>query len=543
MIVLCFMALRHPLRLNENQTEQDILSPKQERGQINPVGSSKIQRAMRNVGFGVVERVISLGLTFILRTMMIYTLGSEYLGLNNLFISILQILNLAELGVGSAIIFCMYRPIIEHDEETICALLKLFRVIYRTIGVVIFVTGLCLMPFIRFLIAGEIRADVNIYILYFIHLINTSAGYMLFAYRGALLLAHQRNDIPAIVQLAVDILKSLVQMIALLVLHNYYVYVIALPMASITGNILNAYFAKHYYPQYVCRGSVSPELKKNIKEKTFALVGVKITTLIYNSVDSVVISSFLGLVVLAQYNNYYYIMQALIAIITVMYNSIVSIVGTSIVTQTHEKNYDDYMNLSFLNAWVVGWCTVCLYCLYQPFMQLWVGTELMMEDSIAICFCVYFYVFQLMAVQNTYKDAAGLWKEDLRRSYTTNLVNLVSNLILVQVIGVYGILFSTIFALLVVSYPWQTKMIHQKLFHCSMAPYLLRLGYYTAVTILGCAVTGIACGLVQSTDFVGLILRGIICCVLPNIIFLVCFFRLKEFRAALGIVKQLLHRQ
>ena len=263
-----------------------------------------------------------------------------------------------------------------------------------------------------------------------------------------------------------EILKAAVQMFTLLVIRNYYGYVIVLPMASITENIVTAYLAKRYYPQYVCQGSVSPQLKKNIKEKTMALVGVKITSLIYNSVDSVVISSFLGLVVLAQYNNYYYIMQALITIISAAYNSVMAIVGNNIVTQSTEKNYSDYMNLSFLNAWMIGWCTVCLYCLYQPFMLLWVGSELMFDTSVTICFCVYFYVFQLKAVQSTYKDAAGLWKEDLYRSYATNLFNLVSNLILVQVIGVYGILLSTIFALLVVSYPWQTKMIHQKLFHC-----------------------------------------------------------------------------
>ena len=507
------------------------------------VSNHKVQRAIRNATCGIVGRIVSLGLSFVLRTMMIYTLGSEYLGLNSLFSSILQILNLAELGIGSAIVYSMYRPIVQQDHETICALLNLYRSIYRIIGGVIFAVGLCVMPFIRYFIAGEVQADVNLYVLYFIHLINTTAGYLLFSYRASILVAHQRSDLPAIVHTAVEILKAAVQMFTLLVIRNYYGYVIVLPMASITENIVTAYLAKRYYPQYVCQGSVSPELKKNIKEKTMALVGVKITSLIYNSVDSVVISSFLGLVVLAQYNNYYYIMQALITIISAAYNSVMAIVGNNIVTQSTEKNYNDYMNLSFLNAWMIGWCTVCLYCLYQPFMLLWVGSELMFDTSVTICFCVYFYVFQLKAVQSTYKDAAGLWKEDLYRSYATNLFNLVSNLILVQVIGVYGILLSTIFALLVVSYPWQTKMIHQKLFHCSMAPYLLRLGYYTAVTILGCAVTGIACGLVQSTDFVGLILRGIICCILPNIIFLVCFFRLKEFRAALGIVKQLLHRQ
>ena len=149
-------------------------------------------------------------------------------------------------------------------------------------------------PLSGILSPGEVQADVNLYVLYFIHLINTTAGYLLFSYRASILVAHQRSDLPAIVHTAVEILKAAVQMFTLLVIRNYYGYVIVLPMASITENIVTAYLAKRYYPQYVCQGSVSPQLKKNIKEKTMALVGVKITSLIYNSVDSVVISSFFG---------------------------------------------------------------------------------------------------------------------------------------------------------------------------------------------------------------------------------------------------------
>ena len=102
----------------------------------------------------------------------------------------------------------------------------------------------------------------------------------------------------------------------------------------------------------------------------------------------------------------------------------------------------------------------------------------MFGTGIVICFCVYFYAFQLKSVQSAYKDAAGLWKEDMWRSYAANAFNLVMNIILVQLVGIYGILLSTILALTVITYPWQTWMIHKKLFHCSMWEYLKKLAVY-----------------------------------------------------------------
>lgn len=353
--------------------------------------ASRTKNAVRNIGWGITYKVSTLLLPFVVRTVMIYSLGSEYLGLSSLFTSVLNVLSLAELGVGSAMVYAMYKPVAENDTDTVCALLNLYRKIYKIIGTIIIVMGMAIMPFLRNFISGDTPDDVNIYTLFTIYLFNTAGSYLLFAYQASVLNASQRSDVASKVNMFTGIIKNLLQIIVLLFWRNYYGYVILLPITSCAANIILAVCARNMYPQYVCRGKVKPQLAKEIKGKVMALFAVKITSVIYNSVDSIVISAFLGLVALAKYNNYYYIMNAVISIVTVVFTSIVSSIGNSIVLESDEKNYKDYMNLSFVNAWIVGWCTVCLFCLYQPFMRLWVGESLMYEMGVVICFCVYFY--------------------------------------------------------------------------------------------------------------------------------------------------------
>lgn len=503
------------------------------------MSGGRTKRAAKNIIWGLFYRFSTILLSFLVRTILIHTLGAAYLGLNSLFTSVLRILSLADLGFGTAITYSMYKPVAENDVPVVCALLKLYRKIFHIIGIAIFAVGLALMPFLDNLIAGSVPADVNLYSLFLVYLLNTSASYLFSAYKASILTAHQRNDIPSMVSMAANLIKNSIQILILLTIRSYFCFVVILPFTTIFTNLVTAYFAGKYYPQYSCCGQVEKGMQKQIIQKALALLSVKITGLIYNSVDSVVISGFLGLVTLAKYNNYYYVMDSVIAVIAVIYSSMMSTVGNSIVTETPEKNYKDYMNLSFINAWLVGWCTACLYCLYQPFIRLWAGEDLLFGKGVVICFCLYFYVYQLKAVQSTYKDAAGLWKEDMWRSYAANLFNLVTNVVLVQWIGVYGILVSTILALLVITYPWQTWMIHKKLFQCSMRPYLKKLLVYTIITAVACTGTKAVCSFVTQGGIAELILKGIICCFVPNLLFLCLSFRTKEFAAMLETLKKM----
>lgn len=504
--------------------------------------ASRTKNASKNIFWGILNKITVLLLPFITRTVMIYTLGSEYLGLNGLFTSVFNVLSLAELGVGSAMVYAMYKPLANKEDDIVCALLNLYKKMYRCIGCILLVIGFILMPNINMFISGDSPASINIYLVYIIYFVNTIGSYFLFAYQASILNASQRNDISSKVNMITSLIKNCSQIVVLLLLKNYYIYAIFLPMTTFAANIIVAILARKMYPQYICKGKVSPALTKEIKSKIMALFAVKITSVIYNSVDSIVISTYLGLIVLAKYNNYYYIMSAIVGVVTVIYSSIISSVGNSIVLESKEKNYADYMNLSFINAWIVGFCTASLYCLYQPFMKLWVGEEYMFGNGIVICFCMYFYIHQLKSVQSAYKDAAGLWKEDMWRSYAANIFNLVVNIILVQKIGVYGVLISTILALLVVTYPWQTWMIHKKLFNCSMLPYIKRLLLYTVITVIACVVSSSICDAIPGESLLAFGLKVITCGIVPNVIFFAFTFRIKEFSSFKLLINKMVRR-
>lgn len=155
----------------------------------------RTKNSLRNFAFGVLLKIYQTFVPFAMRTLMIYFMGVQYLGLNGLFTSILQVLNLAELGVGSAMVYSMYKPIAEDNETKICALMGLYKKYYTMIGFVIALGGSILTPFIPYLIKSDMPADLNVYILYLLNLAATVLSYWMFAYKNALFQAHQRLDV------------------------------------------------------------------------------------------------------------------------------------------------------------------------------------------------------------------------------------------------------------------------------------------------------------------------------------------------------------
>lgn len=188
---------------------------------------NRTKNAVRNMFFGLLLKVYQALMPFIMRTVMIYSLGVSYVGMNGLFTSVLQILNIAELGISSAMIFSMYEPIAKKNDKKICELLKLYRVYYLFIGTIILILGLILLPFLPKLISGKVPEDINIYYLFLLYLVSTVLSYWLFAYRSSLLEAHQRNDIISKIQIISSTIQFAVQIILLVIFKNYYLYIIA----------------------------------------------------------------------------------------------------------------------------------------------------------------------------------------------------------------------------------------------------------------------------------------------------------------------------
>ncbi len=214
----------------------------------------KIERgknASRNIIFGTLLKGYGILLPFIMRSVIVYELGVNYLGLNSLFNSILHVLNLAELGVGSAMVFSMYKPIAEDDSDMICAYMYLYRQYYRIIGAVVLVLGTIITPFVPRLIRSDVPEDINVYILYLLNLLATVLTYWLFAHRKRVLEAPQRNDRISEVTLATDTAKYLLQILALVLFQNYYYFVIAILISQVLNNIVSALISKTMFPEYV----------------------------------------------------------------------------------------------------------------------------------------------------------------------------------------------------------------------------------------------------------------------------------------------------
>lgn len=500
----------------------------------------RLKNASRNILFGTILRIYQLLVPFFIRTVMIYYLGVEYVGLNSLFTSVLQVLNLAELGVGAAMTYSMYKPIVDNDVVKINALLNLYKKYYRIIGMLVLIAGLILLPNIPRIISGTIPADVNLYVLYLLNLFATVLTYWLFAYKNSIFLAHQRVDITSKIMLLTETIKYVLQFIAIYLFKDYYYFVYILVLTQLLNNVITAIISTKVYPQFKPQGELDKVEIKQVNQKIRDLFTAKLGGVILTSSDTIVISSFLGLSTLAIYQNYFFLITAVTSLLLIVFNSVTAGIGQSLITETKEKNFKDLQKFTFIIAWISGWATTCFLCLFQPFMEIWVGAQYLVEFPIVICLCVYFFISEINQLLNTYKDAAGIWKEDRFRPLFTSLLNLGLNLILVNFIGLYGVVLSTVVAMLFVGMPWLLKNLFTTLFEkTNSKQYISRLSYYVLVVIIAATVTYCSCSVFKfGSDFTTFIIKGVLCMIVPNIIFLAFFHKMPEMSETTRFVKR-----
>ncbi len=505
----------------------------------------KIERtknATKNIIFGVILKIYQIIIPFFMRTALIYFLGVEYLGLNSLFTSVLQVLNLAELGVEHAIVFSMYKPIAEDDHIHICALMKLYKIYYRIIGAFILITGLILCPFMPYLIKSDLPPDMNVYILYILNLLATVFSYWLFAYKNSLLSAFQRSDVTSKVRISVNTVMYLLQFAVLFWLRNYYAYIILSLLGQLSINIVTALVVNKMYPNYKPEGNLSKEEIKKINQRMKDLFTIKISSVVLGAADTIVISSFLGLKQLAIYQNYYYIMNSIYGIALIAFSSLTAGFGNSFETETMDKNYNDLNKFTFISCWMNTVCVCCFLVLYQPFMKLWVGQENMLNDIYVILFCIYFYVLVLPMVWATIKDAVGLWHYDRFRPLIGSIVNLVVNIILVNIIGLYGIILSTIISYVFITMPWLLHNIFKYVYKRSAKEYLKKVVIYVSVSILAAILVGGICSIIHVEGIIEIIIKGLIAFSVANILQIIVYRKFKEYDDTKKLVRQIIKR-
>ena len=507
--------------------------------QTDALQKNRVKNSLRNIVSSVFLISFVTIMPFIIRTLMTYTLGIEYLGLNSLFMSIVQILNMTELGIGSVMVFFFYAPAAAGDREKIDSYLNALRKIYFVIGILIMMIGLMIMPFIKHFISGNVPSDSNVYFYFFLYLIGTAVQYFIYPEEISLIEAFQRQDITNCTSFISNACCYIIQIIVLCKFRSYFLYLVAVVVQSVLIGGLRKILGIRYFPEYRAQGQLSENEKHEIKMKVLSMIGHQMDEKLFNSIDMVLISSIIGLTAVAVYSNYFYVITAVTLLFNTVYRSILSSVGNAVAVDSKESNLQRFMNIFWIGACMTGVATVCMLCLYQNFMLLWMGKDNMLGMDMVVLFCIYFYLSQIRRTVVTFKNAAGMWWNDRYKPYISMALDLLLDLVLIRFIGVKGAIISSIVCVGIIEIPWETRVLFRDYFHISTKQYIIKMLGYGVVNLGIITLVYLICkAWVPETGIVSLLIRMTICCG-SVIIYAAVYWRSKEFRAWRGTLLEL----
>ena len=454
----------------------------------------KTRNAKKGIVSGIINKSITLLIPFVVRTLFIRIIGIEYAGLNSLFASILQVLNLAELGFASAVVYSMYKPIADRDNETICALLNFYRRVYKLVGATILGAGIFVLPFIKYFINGTPPSDINIYIVYLVFLFNTSISYLLFGYKISLLNAYQRTDVINYISSITTLGLNLAYVAVLLLVPNYYLYIILLLIFTILNNLIVSRTVDKMFPQYRCEGTITDTMRKSIWKKITGLAIQKVCEISRDMFSSIFISAFLSLAFVGIYNNYFMIMNALTGMMAIIVNSMIGAIGNTVATTTVEENYKILQKFNCMFMWVSTIVATCFFSLLQPFMKTWMGEQYMFGNTTVILLTLYFYVLRMGDIRSIWVSAVGLFWEIRWRAVLEAILNLALGYTFIRIWGVNGLLIGTLTSLFFVNFMYSSSITFKYYFgYKRLAPYYLTQFLHLFIVILSCGLVYYSC--------------------------------------------------
>ena len=513
--------------------------------------AGRVRNTKRNIIYALLQFVVSRILPFIVRTILIYRFGVEYLGLSSLFSSILSVLSLMELGFGTAVVYSMYKPIAEGDTAQISAHLAYYRKIYRYVGIAILIAGIALMPFLKWLIRDpELPGHLNIYACYLIFLGDAVISYLLYGYLTAIPTAYQRRDILSQIDMGVQVFSCALRCLVLLTAQSFYYYLFAFPVITIIRNLLTAVVIRRKFPEIVCRGELSLEQKLDLRRNVSGILINKMTNVSRNSIDSLCISAFIGLVMTGIYSNYYFVMSSVLSCGIMVCQSMLASVGNSIAVESVGKNYDDMRKFNFIFMGIVSWATVCMLCLYQPFIKLWVTEKMMLGIPVVIGFCAYYYIMETGAIQWLYHQGVGLWYESRYIMIGEAVSNIVLNIILCKLLGVFGIVLATVLSVFVTNGILCPRLLFRLYFkNGKLKEYWSDHACYAGTMVITAGISWCICEKLFPMNMVGvrfmssiLCLGGrlIVCCFVAVGLFWLIWHKNVRYKEAVGWMKKIL---
>lgn len=440
--------------------------------------------AIKSSAIGLGAKLLAMVLSIISTRLFVHYLGIEIKGISGLLSNILSLLKLAEMGIGTAIIYALYQPIVDKKIEEIKSLMHFYKKAYRSIGLLVLGIGCVVSLFLKFFVEETSYSWVYIYIIFFFQLFESVSTYMLGAYKRNLLYADQKQYVATFIDALVNTVFVLIRMLIIVVFHSYLLYLFLQLLQTILSNIIIGNVVDRKYPYLrdkdIAPYDKMPELLGNVKN----VIAGRIGGVVYNSTDNIIISKTVGVIAVGYMTNYYTIKNLIKTLTSAITDPIRPMIGNYIREyEDIDKSYQLFLSYTFIRSCIANVVVVGVVVLMNPFIDLWLGKGYTLSVYIPILLAMDMYIDLVHSPAWEYMNVLGYFKYDKNMSYVGAAINLAISIILAIYMGISGVLLGTVIAQM---YYWVARahVVFKHYFKSGLVTYVYRCMSYTIVTVV-----------------------------------------------------------
>lgn len=505
---------------------------------------SRTRKSIINLTTSMFSQIILLVLKFVCRTVFIHTLGKSYLGINGLFSDILTMLSLTELGLDTAINFKLYKPLAENDQNRIRVLMKFYKYAYIVVGIIILIIGVCLIPFLPALISDYDTLKplgINPVVIFLLFLMQSVTSYLFWAYRSAIIKADQNEYIITITSFVGQVITNILQIIVLIVRKDFYAYTALVIGGNILVNMITAYIAKKMYPTIFVKTKDHIEVSeiKDIFKDLGALFIYKINSVVLKATDNIVLSSFMGLAVVGLYSNYLLMYTTIKTLLAKFFSAIKASMGNLYASDDIEKQYNFFEIMNFTTFVLYGTACVGIAVVMDEMLSCWIGGEYVIQQPFSILIGIEVLFVGIKNNLGQVRNVTGAFRQMWHRPLIGIVINLMVSILLVNVIGIYGVIIGTIAADFFANLLIDPSIIHKVSLkgYKPVSVYYSRNAIHTIVLFgIGAADMMICRHVVVGYGVVSVIIHALICAITVPLTYILVFWKRHECVYLRGII-------
>lgn len=491
-----------------------------------------LEKLFKNSLISVIGQILTIFLQFVNRRVFVMFLDIEYLGYQSVFGNVFSILSVAELGIGGIISFHLYREIVTGNNQEIGKLMYLYKWVYRVIAVVVTALGLVACVFVPHIVKDANRDIGYLYIVYFLQLASTVAGYF-FSYRRTIYVADQKEYKTIEIDLFTNIAVQIVQLFLLAVFRDYLIYLAIQLSISVIANFVILYKSNQDYPYLREKYKVTAEdiRKRNMISDVRNFLVHKIAYAVYGGTDNIVISAICGIRSVALYGNYSILQAGVMKVLFYRFlNPVQAAIGNIVYSdRSKDELWNQFEIFDVFSYFFASYICVGFLIFYQPAIQIWMGSkEYLLSDAFVVVYSLTIYLGAVWEIVYKYRSVFGDYRQDRNCMLLSAILNVVISILLAHKIGIVGVQIGTFFAFLPIAYG-RIRFVVGYFFGKSVRKYITKhLLLFGMVMFEGLIVYWLTSEL--SVTVVSILLRAMIWMVVPGAAGLLVYFRNPHFK-------------